>query len=380
MLTSRDRVLCALAHEEPDRVPVFFGSTGNTTVLAPAYPRFRAHLGLRDEWRPALLSRVFQYAAMDEEVLVRCGSDARPLLPGPVPGAGRDLPDGAFVDDWGTTWSQPPGSIYNVVEVAPLRDLTLDQIDAYPWPDLAHPSRFVGLRERARAIQASGYAVVASTGISPFETIAMMRGYDRWLLELVADREFAEALLTRVSAAMLAGALALVDAAGDYIDILAMADDLGDETAPLVSPATYRALIQPHHARLIGALKARCRAPIFLHSCGDVFALIPDLIDAGVDVLNPVQVSARAMADTARLKRLYGDRLTFCGGIDTQWVLPAGSPDDVRAEVRRRIGDLAPGGGYILAAVHCIQPDVPPENIVAMLDEARRAGRYPLGG
>jgi len=380
VLTSRERVLCALAHEEPDQIPVFFGSTGNTSMLAPGYVRFREYLGVPGEWNGALLSRVFRYAEIEEPILLRLGSDARPLMPGPPPSVARDVDADTFVDDWGTIWQLRPGTIYNEVLVPPLRDITVDQIEAYPWPDLGHPSRFAGLRERAEAIRDRGFAVVAATGASPFETIAMMRGYDAWLLDLVADPELAHALMSKLTEVMLAGVTGLLRAVGDVVDIVAMADDLGDEAAPLLSPSLYRALVKPYHARLIAEMKRLSPAKVFLHSCGDIYALIPDLIDVGVEILNPVQVSAGAMTDTARLKREFGAFLTFCGAIDTQWALPFGSVADVRAEVRRRIADLGPGGGYILASVHCIQPDVPPENVCAMLDEARASGRYPLAG
>ena len=147
----------------------------------------------------------------------------------------------------------------------------------------------------------------------------------------------------------------------------------------MMSPAAYRRLVKPHEAELLAAIKRHTRAKIFFHSCGNIYPLIGDLVEIGVDILNPVQVSAGEMGDTARLKREFGSRLSFCGAIDTRWVMPPGSTDDVRQEVRRRIADLAPNGGYLAAAVHCIQPDVPPENIVAMCEEVAMAGRYPLG-
>ena len=146
----------------------------------------------------------------------------------------------------------------------------------------------------------------------------------------------------------------------------------------MISPAMYRSLLKPRHAELIEAVKSRSAAKVFLHSDGNVYSLIDDFIEVGVDILNPIQVSAADMGDTARLKRRFGHRLTFNGAIDTRWVLPHGTPDDVRREVRRRIGDMATGGGYVLSTVHCIQPDVPIANVVAMFDEARVAGRYPL--
>ena len=130
-------------------------------------------------------------------------------------------------------------------------------------------------------------------------------------------------------------------------------------------------MIKPFHAELMTEIKRRTKAKIFYHSDGNIYPLLGDLVEIGVDLLNPVQVIAGEMGDTARLKREFGERLAFCGAIDTRWVLPFGSPDDVRAEVRRRIHDLGPGGGYILASVHCIQPDVPVENVIAMLDEAK---------
>ena len=129
---------------------------------------------------------------------------------------------------------------------------------------------------------------------------------------------------------------------------------------------------------MFAAIREHTKAKIYLHSCGNVCCLIEDFIEVGVELLNPVQVSAGEMGDTARLKREFGDRLSFLGAIDTQWALPFGKPDDVRAEVRRRIRDLAPGGGYIAAAVHCLQPDVPVENVLAMCDEVLTAGRCPI--
>ena len=184
--------------------------------------------------------------------------------------------------------------------------------------------------------------------------------------------------MRKVTDVMKAGVIKLLEEAGDFIDVLITGDDMGSQNGPLISPKMYRRMIKPFHIELMGEIKRRTKAKIFYHSDGDVYPLIGDFIEIGVDLLNPVQVSAREMGDTARLKREFGDRLSFCGAIDTHWVLPHGTPNDVRTEVRRRIRDLGPGGGYVLASVHCIQPDVPPENICAMLEEAALAGRYPL--
>jgi uroporphyrinogen decarboxylase len=377
MLTSRDRVLYALNHEEPDRVPIFFGTSGATTMLAPGYERLKTHLGITRE--TTIFWRGLQYVLMDEEALAWAGTDGRPLIAGPAPAPlAHNISADAYVDGWGSLWERRPDVIYYEVVDSPIRTATIDDLDRFPWPDLAHPSRFVGLREKAKAIQEAGYAVVALSGVSAFEQAYVSRGVEQWLTDLAADPDFALALLRKITDLMKASVIALLEEAGDYIDVLVTGDDLGSQNATLISPRMYRRLIKPFHAEIYQEIKRRTKAKVFYHSDGNIYSLLGDLIEVGVDLLNPVQVNAGDMGDTARLKREFGDRLAFCGAIDTGWVLPYGTPADVRAEVRRRIKDLGPGGGYILASVHCIQPDVPVENVIAMLDEAKTAGRYPL--
>ena len=177
-MTPRERVLCALNHEEPDRVPLFVGASGATTLLGAAYERLKAHLGFRSE--PRLMSKSMQYAFLDEEAMVRLGSDGRPLLPRAAPGALRkDISPDEFVDEWGVTWRREPGVLYYEIANSPLRNLTVTDLDSFPWPDLAHPSRFEGLAEEAREFhENSPYAVVALSGVSPHELIYVARGLD----------------------------------------------------------------------------------------------------------------------------------------------------------------------------------------------------------
>ena len=377
MLTSRERVLCALNHEEPDRVPIMFGGSGATSMLAPAYNQLKAYLGIRGETRVS--SRIFQYTLLDEEVMARFGSDFRPLVPGPALSTlARELPDDTLVDDWGTTWQRRPGVQYYEMMGWPLQRGLPEDLERYPWPDLAHPSRFEGMQARAQAIREAGYATIVLAGLASYEICHQLMGLERWLTTLAAEPAFAQAMMRQVTDRACAMAAALMAAAGEYIDVVVMADDLGGQTGPLFSPKMYRALIKPYQAEIIATIKRHHPARVFYHSCGGIYPLIGDLIEIGVDLLNPVQVAAKDMGDTARLKREFGSRITFCGGIDSQQVLPFGTADDVRREVRRRIGDLGPGGGYVLAAVHAIQPDVPPENVVALYEEALVAGRYPL--
>jgi uroporphyrinogen decarboxylase len=376
-MTSRQRVLAALNHEEPDRVPVFFGTSGVTSMIEPAYDRLKAHLGITTPTQS--FWRAFRYAILDEEVMARVHSDGRPLIPGaPESGHPRDISATEYIDAWGIHWRLSPGSIYYDIATPPLAEATIDDLDSYHWPNLAVASRTAGLAERARAIRESGHAVVLLSGVSPFEYCYMLRGIENWLADMAAEPEFALALLEKVASVMEDGVRALLTEVGDLTDVIITGDDLGSQEAPMISPTMYREMVKPFHKRINATIRSLSDTKIFYHSDGNIISLIDDLIDNGVDLLNPVHVAANEMGDTARLKREFGDRISFCGGIDTARVLPRGTPEEVREEVRRRIRDLAPGGGYILASVHCIQPDVPPENLIAMFDEAMISGRYPI--
>lgn len=377
-MTSRDRVLMALNHEEPDRVPLFVGTSGVTTLLGPAYERLKAHLGIRNR-PPAWISPLFGYSLLDEDVMSLLGSDGRPIVPGPVPSSvARTLAPDRVIDAWGVTWIQAPDSLYFEPRIAPLADATLADLDRYPWPDLAAESRFIGLAEQARKIQEAGYASVYVGGITLFDQACMLRGTENLLADMLTDKEFFEALIARILDPILAHIRMVSKHLGKHVDVFVTACDLGSQNAPLISPACYREMLKPAHARMFAAIKSGTTAKTFFHTCGNVYPLLGDLVEVGVDILNPVQVSTAGLADTARLKREFGKRLTFCGAIDTQRVLPRGTTDEVRAEVRRRIRDLAPGGGYIASAVHCIQPDVPPENVLAMCEAVREYGNYPI--
>lgn len=377
-MTPRERVLATLNHEEPDRVPLFLGTSGVTSVLGAGYERLKAHLGIKggsNRW----ISKPLQYAWLDEDVMLRLGSDGRPVAPGPAPSSlAREISDTELVDAWGCHWVRKPGAPYYEVAEPPLKDATLDDLDRYPWPDLAHPTRFEGLAARCKAIQDAGHATVLMSGVTTYEQAYLLRGIENLLADMLADEDFFNALVARTTALAVAAVRAMLREAGPYVDVLVTGDDLGSQDSTLMSPEVYRRLIKPREAELLAVIHEHSKAKVFFHSCGNIHAVIGDLAEIGVDLLNPVQVSAGPMRDTARLKKEFGQRLSFCGAIDTRNVLPHGTTGDVRAEVRNRIRDLAPGGGYVAAAVHCIQPDVPPENVVAMCEAVREYGRYPI--
>jgi len=244
---------------------------------------------------------------------------------------------------------------------------SLDELEAYPFPDPLDDGRFVTLREQAEAAVAKGKAIVLAgpcAGIA--EVYSWLRGYEEYYIDLARHKDWVGIMLDRLvefKSAFWERALCQV---GDLVDVVVEADDLGGQHAPLMSPRTYRQVIQPRHKRLFSFIKAQSPVKVFYHTCGAVRRLIPDLIDAGIDILNPVQISAAGM-DPRELKREFGRDLVFWGGgVDTQHVLGQATPAEIKDHVRCNIEALAPGGGFVFAAVHDIQANVPPENIVAM--------------
>ena len=367
----RQRVLDALAHVQPARVPVDIGGSNVTTIVDTAYERLKTHLGIRAP--TAYISRRARQSALDEETLERLGSCVRPLFLGRPDQAGHERTDGTIVDEWGVGW-RAAGGHYNPVE-SPLSGADPSGLDAFGWPDPDDPGRYRDLAEQAGRLREDGrYATVLSLPVAVVHLSQYLRGYDEFLMDLVADPGFAEDLMGRVMEVYMRIVDNAVTAVGDRVDVVSFGDDVGFQDRPMVRPEVYRRLIKPHHAAVIERIKRVTGASVMFHTCGAVRDLIPDFIEIGVDALNPVQVSAAGMGDTAALKREFGADLAFWGAIDTQHVLPFGSTDDVREEVRRRIGDLAAGGGFVLAAVHDIQDDVPPENLLAMADAAAALG------
>jgi uroporphyrinogen decarboxylase len=211
--------------------------------------------------------------------------------------------------------------------------------------------------------------VAAAIGSGPFEQAQYLRGTQQFLMDLLLDREFAVALLDRIVEFQLEVLDRYLGIVGPYVQMVETSDDLGMQSGPLLSPELYREVIQPCHRRINRLIRERTEARIFLHCCGSVAALLDDLIAAGVDVINPVQPRAQDM-DRGELKRRFGERIVFHGGVDTQWVLPRGSTEDVRREVSECRKALGAGGGYVLAPAHNVQDDVPPENVMALVEAA----------
>ena len=375
-MTSRERVFAALAHRTPDRVPLDLGGTLATTMTATAHQRLRAHLSMESAGATKIFSRRSGTVIPDEGILERFHADCRALLLGdPDINPDRQLDGGSLVDEWGVTWLRPESGHYIPVR-GPFSNLDEPDpaaLNRHQWPDPGDPGRYRGLRGRARTLQeATPYAVVFNLGVGPVHLCQYLRGYSEWLMDLIERPMFAEALLEITTAFQIEVASRALNEASPFIDMVCFGDDIGTQQGPLVRPDLYRRMIKPCHRRMVDAVK-RFGKPLIYHSCGAIYPLIPDLVDLGIDALNPVQVSAANM-DTARLKREFGHRLAFWGGVDTQVVLSRGAVEAVRREVRRRIDDLAGDGGYVLCAVHNVQDEVPPENVIAMFEAALEYG------
>jgi uroporphyrinogen decarboxylase len=381
-MRSRERVLAALDHREADRVPRDLAGTRYSSIHAEAYQRLRAGLGL-PQAELSVVDTTQGLAHVHDDVLERFGADVGLVSPGAPSGHRREVTsDGEserFNDEWGVVRARPIGGLYYEAVSAPLGGVIGPaDVAAFAWPDGGDEGRFVGMAERAGHIrEVEGRAVVVGTlcaGVS--EMLFRLRGYEDGYMDLAADQALARRIMEQVVEVKLAYWERVLDELGDLVDVVAEADDLGAQHAPLFSPAVYRDIVKPLHAQLVELVKRRSRARFFLHSCGAIRSLIPDLIEIGVECLNPVQVSADGMA-TAKLKAEFGRDITFWGGaVDPQRVLARGTAEEVRSEVRRRIADLKPGGGYVFASVHNIQAHVPVENILAMWEALDEAGSY----
>jgi uroporphyrinogen decarboxylase len=375
-MTHRDRVLAALRHQTPDRTPLDLGSSLASTINVTAYQRLREHLGLETARQPAIWALRSSTVIPDEDILQHFDIDLRPVILG-APDAGGDRPvsEHAFLDEWGVTWTKPADGHYLATDGPFLRleEPALADLEKHPWPDPSDPGRFRGLRERARELrETSDCAVVLNLGVGPLHLCQFMRGWAEWLEDLLVNPAFGEGLFERTVDFFVQVAERALAETAEFVDIAWFGDDVGSQRSLLMRPDLYRRVVKPRHRRIVDAIKRRGKLAAY-HSCGSVYAILPDLVDIGVDILNPVQVAAAHM-DTARLKREFGRDLAFWGAIDTQRVLSRGTPEEVREQVRRRLADLAAAGGYILCAVHNIQAEVPPENIVAMYQAARDYG------
>jgi len=394
-MNSRERVVAALSHRQPDRLPLDLGSSIVTGINAMGYVRLKRHLGLGGPVR--VPNVVLLLAEVEPAIVERWGLDVLPVPrffaapEAPLSGRWREhpLPDGSpalFPEglplrvradgSWELTEAGQPASILApgsgsfVPARFPLAGATVEQLDAWQ-PETIGQEELEFLSATARRLyEDTDKALFGWFGGSIFEQAQFLCGWEEFLVRLYGEPRFSDLLLEKLTAAVIADLSKYLQAVGRHIQVIGFGDDFGFQGGLQVAPELFRSRIKPHLARIYAAARAASPARVFLHSCGSVYALIEDFIECGVDILNPVQTSAAGM-EPERLKREFGERLCFWGGgADAQRILPLGTPEEVRRDVRRRIEVFAPGGGYVFAPIHDLQADVPPENVVAMYEEA----------
>ncbi len=372
-MTPRARIELAINHKEPDRVPLDIGSTANHFTNGLFF-KLKQHLGIQGtdiNMRPDESAAYY-----NEELLEALGGDFRHLFLMP-PDTADWTPDeqGVTTNEWGFQKKNVNG----LVEIinAPLKGATIDDLEKYNWPNPYDPGRVRGLKARAVHLYHNTDYAIATRAVSHgfFELSYELRGFEQFLMDLHVDKSFANALMDKVLDIHMKLHEVLLKDIGAYVQIVEMADDYGMQTDMLMSPKVWREFIKPRRKELIAFVKTLApKAKIFHHSCGSIYRIIEDMIEIGVDILNPVQPLATGM-DSLTLKKEFGDRLCFHGGIDEQLALP-GDPELLVQEIQTRIDAFAPGGGYIIGPTSNIQDDTPVENVLLYIKTAKEYGRY----
>ncbi len=377
--TSRERIQAVLNHQEPDRIPISIGGTGGK-ITESRMELLKNHFGISGDVDEVLVGP--QMMRLDNRVLDALGTDIRYVNMRPPTGfREKTAPDGGWYYDWGLIYKEHPISkMYDYVN-QPLAGATIADLDNFDWPDPFDPVRWAGLREETKELfDNTGHALVAyrPTYNGLFELCQVIRGTEQMLMDLVLDPGFAEALFWKVGEVFKDFYQAQLDAVGDFIEWVELGDDLGGQNGPLISPAMYRSLLKPVHADIIRSIKSHPSNPrVMFHSCGSIKVFIPDFIEMGVDILNPIQVAAKGIIP-AEIKKEFGADLCFLGGVDSQHLMPTGTPEQVADQVKQRILEMGPGGGYVLAPSHNIGDDIPLENILSFFKSADTHGKYPL--
>ncbi|MCB2109537.1 MAG: hypothetical protein H6895_03565 [Defluviimonas sp.] len=378
-MTPRENFKAAMDRSGPEWVPLDMGKhigsihKKHYAALRPLLP----DLDLRNE--SVILDRMAQTVVPDEALLQHFNVDFRWLVPHWVQVKERHDVDG-YIDMWGVPYKGADGDHY-AVDGAPLKAAdSIADIDAHDWPDPEDPAQFAGLGDRARELyETTGYVIGADAiKAGPLMSCLQIRGYEQFFVDMVVNPEFSDALMQKVTDLICRMWTRFMDEVGPYVQIAYVTDDLGTQTSLLLSPKLYRKRVKPFHTQLHEHIKGCADVKLMMHTDGAVLPLIDDLIETGADILNPVQTSTAGMGDTAALKERFGGRIAFHGAMDVQQMMPNATRAELKWEIARRMKDLGPDGGYIIAPCHNIGHDIPPENTLAFFGMVREMGRYPL--
>jgi uroporphyrinogen decarboxylase len=382
-MTSRQRVLCALNHCQPDRVPIDLGGF-QTGIHKKALQSLLDYWAQKEEIQ--IMDAVQQLARPSETVLQRFHVDIRYVTSKGVEGFDwsikKNRRDGRLwhdlTDEFGVVWSMPDDQpLYMDISHHPLAEATVEDIRQFPFPNGGDPSRFAGLRQEVSQLRKhTPYAISTGIGGVVYEYCWYMRGLEQWFMDMLQNPAFCEALLDQILKYWMAYYTGYMKEIGDLVDVVMIGDDLAGQYGPLFQPDFYRKAVKPRQKKLVQHIKSLTKAKIWYHTCGGCRGYIPELLDNGIDILNPIQTSAAGM-DPAELKKEFGSKLVLWGGgIDSQHVLPFVKPEEVKQEVRRNLEIFKPGGGYVFNNIHNIQAGVPAENIAAMYEAAYEYGFY----
>jgi uroporphyrinogen decarboxylase len=376
MMTSRERVLLTLEHREADRVPIDIGSTANNFTKG-LFNKLTAHFNIKSA---NLIPRPDESAPYyNDDLYEALGGDFRHVFLYPPSTADFNVrPDGTTVSEWGIVKREVNGLMQQ--SGYPLEDAeTVEDIEKHPWPDPDNEARYRGLRERAKYLyEETSYAVAARApwhGI--FELSWETRRMENFFIDMATGDEKADRILDIITDIQVRMYTNYLKECGEYVHIVQTADDYGTQNGSILSLEMWRKYIKPRRRRINETIRKYApNAKIFLHCCGSVREFIDDFIEIGVDVLNPIQPYAKDM-DSANLKKRFGSRISFHGGIDEQRAFSKGQAA-IDAELKARIHDMGPGGGYIIGPTSNIQDDTPLEDVLFYLEKAKEYGRYPI--
>jgi len=418
MVTSRERVLAALRHEESDRVPIDLGSHASSTIAVLAYMRLRAHLKLDQQELPKMYNTWGQYCDVQDEILDHLGCDVIPLhrgissfsiyndgdwkewtlvdgskclVPTEFTPHKNDDGDWEWYEDGEMIARMPAEGLHGFTLFwAPMQgEPTKEKIDQLL---ASENNNFISriktsdrevkfLEQEAKRIRESGNrrAVLYQHAGTILENAQGIFGWDEIFVRCITDPELVHYFLSALTEVHLDTLKRTLDAAGDVVDVIQFGDDLGMQAAPLLDPDMYREIFLPYHKRLFTFVRENYpHVHVMLHCDGAVYDLLTDMIDAGMQIFNPLQTDCAGM-DPARIKRDFGDQITFWGGgCDTHATLAFGTESQIREDVRRRMQILAPGGGFVFNQIHNVLGDIRPENVLAMIEAAHEFGQYPI--
>ena len=385
-MNSRERIFKTLNHEEPDKVPFDLAGSTWTGITNVAYQNLRKFKGLGKD-NPVWSDVIQQIVIPSEEILNEFDVDTRGVFPltshnwdvySKLKNAGEYF---EYFDEWGFTHHFPKNGHWFSLVKHPLENTDFNKeniIENYQWPIAGDKRRFEGLREKAIQFRDRD-KIVMTKGLCAglFEMHQRVRGMENAMLDPFMFPINSDKLVGKLADLKIEFWDGLLDEIGDVVDIVGEGDDYGTQQSQLIAPEQFREYYKPHFIRVLSFIKQKApKIKLLFHSCGNVRPIIPDLIEMGVDILNPVHITAAGM-EPVQLKKDFGKDIVFWGGgVDTQHILPSGKPEEVKDDVKKNIEALAPGGGFVFSTVHNIQAEVPPQNIKVMAETLNETGKY----